>query len=45
MNIEEVFRKLRPIMGSQLDTLWQEYLAEGEYPIFKRKNLIKCALP
>jgi len=26
MNIEEVFRKLRPIMGSQLDLLWQEYL-------------------
>jgi len=26
MNIEEVFRKLRPIMGQQLDTLWQEYL-------------------
>ncbi len=26
MNIEEVFRKLRPIMGSQLDMLWQEYL-------------------
>ena len=26
MNIEEVFRKLRPVMGSQLDMLWQEYL-------------------
>ena len=26
MNIEEVFTKLRPVMGSQLDTLWQEYL-------------------
>jgi hypothetical protein len=26
MNIEEVFRKLRPIMGPQLDALWQEYL-------------------
>ncbi|MEE9294841.1 MAG: DUF87 domain-containing protein, partial [Phycisphaerae bacterium] len=26
MNIEEVFRKLRPVMGSQLDALWQEYL-------------------
>jgi len=26
MNIEDVFRKLRPVMGSQLDTLWQEYL-------------------
>ncbi|MCX5683239.1 MAG: DUF87 domain-containing protein [Planctomycetota bacterium] len=26
MNIEEVFRKLRPIMGEQLDILWQEYL-------------------
>ena len=26
MNIEEVFTKLRPIMGSQLDTLWLEYL-------------------
>lgn len=26
MNIEEVFRKLRPIMGPQLDTLWQEYI-------------------
>jgi hypothetical protein len=26
MNIEEVFRKLRPIMGEQLDVLWQEYL-------------------
>ena len=31
MNIEEVFRKLRPILGEQLDTLWQEYLlAEPE---------------
>ena len=31
MNIEEVFRKLRPIMGRQLDVLWQEYLvADGE---------------
>jgi len=26
MNVEEVFRKLRPVMGAQLDTLWQEYL-------------------
>jgi len=26
MNIEEVFTKLRPVMGPQLDTLWQEYL-------------------
>ena len=26
MNIEEVFRKLRPIMGQQLDALWLEYL-------------------
>ena len=26
MNIDEVFRKLRPIMGAQLDVLWQEYL-------------------
>ena len=26
MNIEEVFQKLRPIMGQQLDVLWQEYL-------------------
>jgi len=26
VNIEDVFRKLRPVMGSQLDTLWQEYL-------------------
>ena len=26
MNIEDVFRKLRPIMGEQLDRLWQEYL-------------------
>jgi len=26
MNIEDVFRKLRPIMGEQLDILWQEYL-------------------
>lgn len=26
MNIEEVFRKLRPVMGQQLDVLWQEYL-------------------
>jgi len=26
MNIDEVFRKLRPVMGPQLDTLWQEYL-------------------
>ncbi|HUW85136.1 MAG TPA: hypothetical protein VMZ31_20325 [Phycisphaerae bacterium] len=26
MNIEEVFRKLRPITGAQLDGLWQEYL-------------------
>ena len=26
MNIEEVFRKLRPVMGEQLDMLWQEYL-------------------
>lgn len=27
MKIEDVFRKLRPIMGTQLDALWQEYLA------------------
>jgi len=26
MNIEEVFRKLRPVMGQQLDMLWQEFL-------------------
>jgi hypothetical protein len=26
MNIDEVFRKLRPIVGEQLDILWQEYL-------------------
>jgi hypothetical protein len=26
MKIDEVFRKLRPVMGTQLDTLWQEYL-------------------
>jgi len=26
MDIEEVFRKLRPVMGPQLDALWQEYL-------------------
>jgi len=26
MNIEEVFTKLRPILGAQLDQLWQEYL-------------------
>lgn len=26
MQIEDVFRKLRPIMGPQLDALWQEYL-------------------
>jgi len=26
MNIEEVFRKLRPVMGEKLDILWQEYL-------------------
>ncbi len=26
MNIEEVFRKLRPILGQQLDLLWQEFL-------------------
>jgi hypothetical protein len=26
MNIDEVFRKLRPIMGPRLDVLWQEYL-------------------
>jgi hypothetical protein len=26
MNIEEVFRKLRPVLGRQLDLLWQEYL-------------------
>jgi len=26
MNVDEVFRKLRPIMGGQLDVLWQEYL-------------------
>ena len=26
MNIEDVFRKLRPVMGQQLDMLWQEYL-------------------
>ena len=31
MNIEDVFRKLRPILGPQLDALWQEYLvAEGD---------------
>ena len=26
MQIEDVFRKLRPIMVPQLDALWQEYL-------------------
>ena len=26
MQIEDVFRKLRPIMGPQLDALWREYL-------------------
>jgi len=26
VNIEEVFRKLRPVMGPQLDALWQEYV-------------------
>ena len=31
MNIEDVFRKLRPVMGAQLDALWLEYLvADGE---------------
>lgn len=26
MNIEEVFRKLRPAMGRKMDVLWQEYI-------------------
>ena len=26
MKIDEVFRKLRPVMGRQLEMLWQEYL-------------------
>ena len=26
MKIEDVFYKLRPLMGKQLDLLWQEYL-------------------
>ena len=26
MKIEDVFYKLRPICGKQLDRLWQEYL-------------------
>ena len=30
MNIDEVFRKLRPVMGPQLDALWQEYLVSDE---------------
>jgi len=32
MDIEEVFRKLRPVMGPQLDALWQEYLV-ADFPI------------
>jgi len=31
MNIEDVFSKLRPVLGPQLDLLWQEYLvSDGE---------------
>lgn len=34
MKIEDVFYKLRPVMGKQLDLLWQEYLV-AEPPLRK----------
>jgi len=34
MKIEDVFNKLRPIRGRQLDELWQEYLV-AEPPLQK----------
>ena len=30
MNIDEVFRKLKPVMGDKLDVLWQEYILAGQ---------------
>ncbi len=30
MNVDEVFRKLKPVMGSKLDVLWQEYILAGQ---------------
>jgi hypothetical protein len=29
MKIDDVFRKLRPVMGAKLDRLWQEYVIAG----------------
>jgi hypothetical protein len=40
MNIEDVFRKLRPIMGEQLDILWQEYLVAD----VEVRKAIECTL-
>ena len=30
MNVDEVFRKLKPVMGHKLDILWQEYILAGQ---------------
>jgi len=30
MNIDEVFRKLKPVMGDKLDILWQEYILSDQ---------------
>jgi len=30
MNIEEVFRKLKPLMGDKIAVLWQEYILSGQ---------------
>lgn len=30
MDIDEVFRKLRPLMGPKLDLLWQEYVVADQ---------------
>jgi len=30
MNVDEVFRKLKPVMGDRLDVLWQEYILADE---------------
>ena len=29
MNIDEVFRKLKPVMGDKLNILWQESVVSG----------------
>jgi len=44
MKIDEVFRKLRPVMGPKLDLLWQEYVVAGPEVRQEIERMLRIAL-